>query len=110
MFEDVMFYALSYLRIYLIGLPVILLYNFEAAIFRSVKKTKTPLITIAVSGAINMGLNLFFVIFLKMKVNGVAIATVISNALSSLFLFIVLLKENGAVKVLFKRLKFYKSV
>lgn len=109
-FEDVMPYALSYLRIYLIGLPVILLYNFEAAIFRSVEKTKTPLITIVVSGAINMGLNLFFVIFLKMKVNGVAIATVISNALSSLFLFIVLLKENGAVKVLFKRLKFYKSV
>ena len=86
--EDVFPSALLYLRIYLAGMPVILLYNFEAAIFRSVGDTKTPLIALASSGVLNVILNLFFVIVLKMTVNGVAIATVVSNALSSAVLFI----------------------
>lgn len=62
---------------------MILLYNFEAAIFRSVGETKIPLLALAVSGVVNVALNLFFVAVLGMTVNGVAIATVISNALSS---------------------------
>lgn len=85
--EDVFPYALLYLRIYLIGMPVILLYNFEAAIFRSVGETRIPLLALAVSGVINVILNLFFVIVLHMTVNGVAIATVISNAISSALLY-----------------------
>ena len=84
---DVYPYALLYLRIYLIGMPVILLYNFEAAIFRSVGETKTPLAALAASGVLNVLLNLFFVIVLKMNVNGVAVATVISNAISSAILY-----------------------
>lgn len=79
--------ALLYLRIYLLGMPVILLYNFEAAIFRSVGETKIPLLALAVSGVVNVALNLFFVAVLGMTVNGVAIATVISNALSSAILY-----------------------
>lgn len=58
--EDVFPIALLYLRIYLIGMPVILLYNFEAAIFRSVGDTKTPLAALAFSGVLNVLLNLFF--------------------------------------------------
>ena len=77
---------LSYLRIYLLGMPVILLYNFEAAIFRSIGDTKMPLAALTVSGILNVILNLFFVIVLKMNVNGVAIATVLSNAVSSVLL------------------------
>lgn len=53
--------ALLYLRIYLAGMPVILLYNFEAAIFRSVGETKIPLIVLLASGVLNVALNLFFV-------------------------------------------------
>ena len=79
--------AAQYLRIYLLGMPVILLYNFEAAIFRSVGETKIPLLALAVSGVVNVALNLFFVAVLGMTVNGVAIATVISNALSSAILY-----------------------
>lgn len=79
--------ALLYLRIYLLGMPVILLYNFEAAIFRSVGDTKTPLVVLTLSGIINVLLNLFFVVVLHMSVNGVAIATVCSNAISSICLF-----------------------
>ena len=85
--EDVLPSALLYLRIYLLGMPVILLYNFEAAIFRSVGKTRTPLIALFASGILNVALNLFFVAVLRMTVNGVAIATVLSNAVSSVRLF-----------------------
>ena len=63
-------------------LPVILLYNFEAAIFRSVGETRVPLVALAMSGVLNVLLNLFFVAVLHMTVNGVAIATVIANAFS----------------------------
>lgn len=79
--------ALLYLRIYLVGMPVILLYNFEAAIFRSVGETKVPLLALAVSGVLNVILNLFFVAVLHMTVDGVAIATVISNAVSATVLY-----------------------
>ncbi|MFR5406978.1 MAG: MATE family efflux transporter [Oscillibacter sp.] len=59
--DDVFPLALLYLRIYLAGLPVILLYNFEAAVFRSVGETKIPLIALTASGVLNVILNLFFV-------------------------------------------------
>ena len=83
---DVFGSALLYLRIYLLGVPVILLYNFEAAIFRSVGETKAPLIVLSVSGILNVTMNLFFVAILQMTVNGVDIATVISNVVSSVLL------------------------
>lgn len=79
--------ALLYLRIYLLGLPVILLYNFEAAIFRSVGETRAPLVALTLSGVLNVALNLFFVAVLHMSVSGVAIATVVSNAVSSFLLY-----------------------
>ena len=59
--DDVLPQAMIYLRTYLIGMPVILLYNFEAAIFRSVGETRAPLIALAASGVINILLNIFFV-------------------------------------------------
>lgn len=95
--EEVLPYALLYLRIYLLGVPVILLYNFEAAIFRSVGDTKVPLQTLAFSGVLNVLLNLFFVIVLHMTVNGVATATVISNAISSMLLFVRLRRSDKAI-------------
>ena len=91
---DVLPYALLYIRIYLLGLPVIFLYNFEAAIFRSIGDTKVPLQALALSGILNVILNLIFVILFKMTVNGVAIATVISNGASAAMLFIRLMKTD----------------
>ena len=108
--EDVLPLALLYLRIYLIGMPVIFLYNFEAAIFRSIGNTKTPLQALAVSGVLNVLLNLFFVIVLKMTVNGVAIATVISNTISSAILFVKLIKSDSIIHVDIKSLKVDWSV
>ncbi len=103
--SDVFPLALLYLRIYVLGMPVILLYNFEAAIFRSVGDTKTPLIALACSGVLNILLNLFFVAVLHMTVNGVAIATVISNAVSSVLLFFRLRRETGVIHLEPKQLK-----
>ncbi len=108
--DEVFPLALLYLRIYLIGLPVIFLYNFEAAIFRSVGNTRTPLIALALSGVINIILNLFFVIVLKMSVEGVAIATVISNAISAAILFVKLLKETDYIHLDLKELSIDKRI
>lgn len=104
--DDVFPYALLYLRIYLLGMPVILLYNFESAIFRSIGETKIPLEALAISGVINVILNLFFVIVLKMTVNGVATATVIANAISSIVLFRKLMKTDAVIRLEVKKLKF----
>lgn len=106
--HDVYGQALLYLRIYLLGMPLILLYNFEAAIFRSVGDTKVPLKTLVVSGIINVILNLFFVIVLKMTVNGVAIATVISNLISAIILLNKLIKTDQYIHVNLKELRIYK--
>lgn len=104
--DDVFPYALLYIRIYLLGMPVILLYNFEAAIFRSIGETRTPLKALAVSGVLNVLLNLFFVIVLKMTVNGVAIATVLSNAVSSLLLLRKLTRTDQVIRVRKEELRF----
>ena len=107
---DVFPYALLYIKIYLFGMPVILLYNFEAAIFRSIGETKTPLKALAVSGILNVLLNLFFVIVLKMTVNGVAIATVISNAISAVLLFVKLLKTESVIRIRIQEFKFDRRI
>ena len=107
--DDVLPYALLYIRIYLIGLPVVLLYNFEAAIFRSIGETKTPLQVLAFSGVMNVLLNLFFVIVLKMNVNGVAAATVISNAISALLLLLKLIRTDKVIRIRKENLRFDKD-
>lgn len=97
--DDVFPLAMTYMRIYLLGLPVIFLYNFESAIFRSAGDTKTPLIALALSGILNVILNIFFVTVLDMTVDGVAIATVISNLVSSVILGRKLLKSKLSVHI-----------
>lgn len=107
--EDVFPYALLYIRIYLLGMPVIFLYNFEAAIFRSTGDTKVPLQALALSGVLNVILNLVFVIIFKMTVNGVAIATVISNVVSSVLLFIRLTRTDKWIHVDISRIRIDKK-
>ena len=97
--DDVFPLAMTYMRIYLLGLPVIFLYNFESAIFRSAGDTKTPLIALAVSGILNVILNIFFVTVLDMTVDGVAVATVIANLVSSVILGRKLLKSKLSVHI-----------
>lgn len=108
--DEVFPLALLYLRIYLLGMPVILLYNFEAAIFRSVGETKLPLIALTASGVLNVLLNLFFVIVLHMTVNGVAVATVISNAVSSVLLYRRLRRSTSDIHVEPKLLRIDREI
>lgn len=91
--------ALLYMRIYLAGMPVILLYNFEAAIFRSHGDTRTPLLCLTTSGLVNVVLNVFFVVALGMTVDGVALATVLSNLISSVLMFGILTRKEGMLRV-----------
>ena len=96
--EDVLLLALLYLRIYLVGMPVILLYNFEAAIFRAVGETRKPLAALAVSGILNVALNLFFVIVFHLGVAGVAIATVVSETISAALVLASLIASHGDIR------------
>ncbi len=103
--QEVVPMALLYFRLYVSGLPVILLYNFEAAIFRSTGDTRTPLIALMLSGCINVLLNIMLVVGLKRTVDGVAIATVISNAISCVILGVLLIKGKNRIKLDIKQLK-----
>ena len=107
---DVFPLALAYLRIYLIGMPVILLYNFETAIFRSIGDTQAPLAVLAISGVLNVTMGLIFVVlyvnFLLILVllflwfvSGVATATVIANVVSSMILLYRLVHTDAAIHV-----------
>lgn len=106
---DVFPLAVKYLRIYLAGMPVILLYNFEAAIFRSCGNVQAPLTALVISGLLNVALNLFFVIGLGMDVDGVAAATVLSNLVSSVFLFTALMKTELAIRIEPRKLRIHRD-
>ena len=108
--DEVFPYALLYIRIYLLGMPVILLYNFEAAVFRSIGETKTPLNALVTAGILNVLLNLFFVIGLHRTVDGVAAATVLANAVSALLLYRKLVHTQHMVRVRSDELRIDRAV
>lgn len=91
--------ALMYLRIYLIGVPAILLYNLEAAIFRSVGITRMPMTALAISGALNIILDTLFVAVFGWGAAGVAAATVLCYTASSAFLFVRLLHADEPIRI-----------
>ncbi|MBR2733174.1 MAG: MATE family efflux transporter, partial [Selenomonadaceae bacterium] len=91
--------AETYLRIFLLGLPAMSLYNFEAAIFRSKGDTRTPLIALAAASGVNIVLNLLFVLKFDWGIAGVAAATVIANVVSAIILFHALLTADGVIKL-----------
>lgn len=97
-------YAVKYMQIYFIGMPVMLLYNFGAAILRAIGDTKRPLYYLLAAGVINVILNMFFVIGFSMDVRGVAYATIISQAISALLITNCLMKLEGPCKLILKDL------
>ena len=97
--------AVLYLRVCFIGMFFLTIYNFESAILRAGGDTKRPLYCLIVSGTINVVLNLVFVILFKLDVAGVALATTIADATSSLLLFRILYKEEGALQVRLDNMK-----
>lgn len=106
--DEVLDLAVKYLRIYFLGMPFIILYNFGAAILRSVGNTKRPLYCLIISGVINVCLNLFFVIVFRMGVAGVALATMIANGVSSCIVTLSLTKEDETIRLHLDRLRINK--
>lgn len=105
--KEVIDMAALYLRIYFIGMPFFMIFNFGAAILRSMGDTKRPLYILVVSGIVNVVLNLIFVLVFDMGIAGVAIATSISNAVSAVVIVILLLKEEEPFRLHLNSLKIY---
>lgn len=106
--EDVLPQAVLYLRILFAGITSMMLYNFGSAVLRAVGDTKRPLYFLLLAGIINVILNLFFVIVLKMSVAGVALATILSQALSCVLVLWCLTKEDSAIKLNFRKIRINK--
>lgn len=102
--EEVVGLAAEYLRIYFIGLPAMMLYNFGSAILRAVGDTKRPLYFLSIAGVINVVFNLLFVIQFKMDVAGVAWATVISQVISAVLIMVCLIREKRDIRVRIREL------
>lgn len=95
--ENVLPMSVLYMRIYFAGMPVILLYNFGAAILRAVGDTRRPLYYLILAGVVNVILNLFFVIVCNMGVAGVALATTTANVISACLIIRALMTEENAL-------------
>lgn len=105
--ENIMDMSLLYIRVYYLGAPASLLYNYLAAVLRAKGDTKKPLYILVASGAVNVILNIVFVVGFHMHVLGVAIATVLSQYLSAVLLVILLLRERGMCRLRIIPLRFH---
>jgi len=106
---DVLELAVIYLKVYFAGMPFIMVYNFGSAILRSVGDTKRPLYCLIATGFVNVALNLIFVIIFEMSVVGVALATLIANALSAIIIVYLLVKEDELIRLDIRNLYINKA-
>lgn len=102
--DDVIGQSALYMRIYFMGMPFFMLYNYGAAILRAVGDTKRPLLFLIISGATNVVLNLLLVIQFHLGVAGVAIATVISQCISCILVLRCLYLSDGSYQLRFNKL------
>lgn len=101
---EVLTLSTLYLRIYFCGMPAMMVYNFGSSILRAKGDTKRPLYFLTLAGVINVVLNLYFIIGLGMDVDGVALATIISQYVSATLIVICLMREEEAFRLSFKKL------
>ncbi|MBQ8402151.1 MAG: MATE family efflux transporter, partial [Clostridia bacterium] len=107
--ENVLPLSTLYLKIYFLGTPASMVYNFCASMLRAVGDTKRPLYFLTISGLINVALNLFFVIVFHMGVAGVALATIISQYVSMVMVLVYMHKLDDCCHLDFRKLKIYRS-
>lgn len=107
--ESVLPHSTTYMRIYFGGMVFSMLYNFSASILRAAGDTKSPLIFLSLSGVVNVVLNFIFVTAFHMNVDGVALATIISQALSAVLVTITLMRRTDACKLSLLKICFYKK-
>ena len=101
--------AVLYMRVYLIGMPATMLYNFGAAILRAVGDTRRPLYFLTLAGLVNVAGDLLFVLVLDMGVAGVAVATVISQIISATLIVLCLMRQDGMCNVNLRRMRFHRD-
>ena len=107
--NDVLSQAALYMKIYFAGMPVIMLYNFGSSILRAIGDTKRPLYFLAIAGIVNVILNLYFVIIFKMSVEGVALATVISQCISAFLIIRCLMHQENSCRLQFSKLHLHRD-
>ena len=103
--EDLLPGAILYLRVYFLGMPALALYNFGNAVFSAIGDTKKPLIYLSIAGALNILLNLFFVIVCKLDVAGVALASAISQCVSAGLILRALTRMQDCYRLEAKKLR-----
>ena len=101
---DVIDQSALYMRIYFLGMPFFMLYNYGAAVLRAVGDTKRPLMYLILSGIVNTLLNLFLVIVFRLAVAGVAISTIIAQCISCILILNCLRKSESSYKLTFSGL------
>ena len=106
---EVLNHAVLYMKIYFIGMPAMMLYNFGAAVLRAIGDTKRPLYYLSFAGLLNVVLNLFFVVICHMGIAGVAIATIIAQAVSAILVLRCLLCTEGMCRFEWKKMKIHKD-
>ncbi|MBE6844956.1 MAG: MATE family efflux transporter [Ruminococcus sp.] len=107
--DNILKLSATYMQIYFCGITASLIYNFGSAILRAAGDTISPLIFLVISGVINVFLNVFFVTVFSMNVEGVALATAISQAVSAVLVVIALMRRNDACRLSLKKLRFHKQ-
>lgn len=105
--EEVIPLATVYLRVYFLGIPFSMLYNFAAAILRAAGDTKRPMWYLAIAGVLNVLLNIAFVMLFQWGVFGVALATVISQGVSALCVVMCLVRDDAMLRLEWKKLRIY---
>ncbi len=104
--DDMLYDATLYLKIYFAGIIGLMFYNMFSSILRAVGDSTSPFVALVISSVINIVLDLYFVLGLKMGVDGVAIATIIAQFFSALYLGVILVKAKGAYRIIFKKVEY----
>ena len=107
---EIMPLSLLYIRWYLVGIVFNSIFNFGSACLKGVGDAKRPLRIMLLAGLLNVGLNLFFVLVLGMSVDGVAIATTLSQVFSAIYVVVLLIKENGAIKLHISKIRLHGDI
>lgn len=101
--------ATNYFRIYFLGVPILMFYNFCASILRAIGDTKKPMYFIILAGFLKVVFTVILLILTDMTVEGVAVSTILSQLIAAVLAFKTILKNNDVIQLDFKKIRFYKK-
>lgn len=107
--EEVLGLAATYMEIYFLGITAHMLYNFCASMVRAAGDTKSPLVILTAAGFVNVGLNILFVRYLGRNVDGVALATVLSETGAAIAIVILMVRRTDSCRLELRKLRFHKE-